>query len=559
MKNLMVKPDYAKSVMLIVCVFLLSMQGVQSQVVINELGIAPSCASCNAAGGGEFIELFNAGPCAADISCDVIVWTGLSGGGNPTGWTITIPSGTILAPCAYYVIGGSGLTPGASWSTCGIGGNPWNNPAGTVNLDISTSYNTGLQTCRPGNLVDTQGQVQLVDGTGTVITSVSYNNGNDLGSYPAFSQAPPGCTALNPINAPANASQDVTATFGGTAGKQHGIELRSDGIYYAIATAGTPGSANSTQLACTSSGVTPSNAGSNQTVCATTATLAGNTPASGTGTWSLVSGSGTITTPGSPTSGVTALGIGANVFQWTITLAGCGSSSSQVTITRVGPPTPANAGATQNVCGTTATLSGNTPGTGTGVWSLVSGTGTITTPGSPTSGVTGLSAGPNVFQWTISNSPCASSSAQVTINGGVSPSVSSSSGTPLNCRSVCTGQATVTASGGTGTLTYSWTPSGGTAATTPASLCAGNYTCTVTDNNGCTTTQVVAVTQPATSLSTTPGAITNVNCHGATTGAASISASGGTAGYTYSWTPSGGTGTSASGLGAGTYTCTVTD
>ena len=54
---------------------------------------------------------------------------------------------------------------------------------------------------------------------------------------------------------------------------------------------------------------TTSVAGPNQTVCATSATLAGNAPAAGTGTWTLISGTGTITTPSSPTSTVTALGL----------------------------------------------------------------------------------------------------------------------------------------------------------------------------------------------------------------------------------------------------------
>lgn len=42
----------------------------------------------------------------------------------------------------------------------------------------------------------------------------------------------------------------------------------------------------------------------------------------------------------------------------------------------------------------------------TGTWTLVSPTGTITTPSSPTSQVTGLAVGPNVFRWTVSNGPC---------------------------------------------------------------------------------------------------------------------------------------------------------
>jgi hypothetical protein len=80
--------------------------------------------------------------------------------------------------------------------------------------------------------------------------------------------------------------------------------------------------------------VTTSVAGPNQTVCgSTTATLAGNSSAApnGTGVWTLVSGAGTITTPTSPTSTVTGLGSGANVFRWTISNT-CGTSFSDVTI-----------------------------------------------------------------------------------------------------------------------------------------------------------------------------------------------------------------------------------
>src|SRR5262249_7705733 len=101
-------------------------------------------------------------------------------------------------------------------------------------------------------------------------------------------------------------------------------------------------------------------------------------------------------------------------------------------------------------------------------------------------------------------------------------------------------------------------PSGGTAATA-SSLAAGNYTCTITDANNCTTTQAVAITQPAAGLSTSISSQTNVNCFGNGTGAATINVSGGTAGYSYSWSPSGGTAATASSLAAGSYTCTVTD
>ena len=214
---------------------------------------------------------------------------------------------------------------------------------------------------------------------------------------------------------------------------------------------------------------TVSNAGTNQTVCSTSATLAGNTPTTGTGLWTLVSGTGTITTPSSPTSGVTGLGAGPNVFQWTISNAPCTPSSSQVTITNTGGPTTSAAGPDTSVCGTTYTMQGNTPTTGTGLWTLVSGTGTITTPSSPTSGVTGLGVGPNVFQWTISNAPCTPSSSQVTITGVASPTVSNAGTNQTVCSTSATlaGNTPTTGTGlwtlvsGTGTITTPSSPTSG--------------------------------------------------------------------------------------------------
>jgi uncharacterized protein (TIGR02145 family) len=97
---------------------------------------------------------------------------------------------------------------------------------------------------------------------------------------------------------------------------------------------------------------------------------------------------------------------------------GSPATSSAITMTVNAPPTTANAGADINpTCGvSTATLAGNTPTVGTGTWSVVSGAATITTPTSPTSGVTGLAVpGTATLRWTISNSPCAASTDDVVI------------------------------------------------------------------------------------------------------------------------------------------------
>lgn len=75
---------------------------------------------------------------------------------------------------------------------------------------------------------------------------------------------------------------------------------------------------------------------------------------------------------------------------------------------------------------------------------------------------------------------------------------------------------------------------GGTAATATG-LCAGTYTVTVADVNGCTATQTVSITA-ATSFTLTTTQ-TNVACFGGNTGTANVAVSGGTGPFSYSWLP----------------------
>jgi hypothetical protein len=158
------------------------------------------------------------------------------------------------------------------------------------------------------------------------------------------------------------------------------------------------------------------NAGTDQTICGTSSQLIGNNQGNGTGQWTLVSGNGQITNPGGSQTSVTSLGVGPNVFRWTITTGTCPASSDEITITGVSNPIAAFAGADQTICGTSASLTGNAPGQNTGTWSLVSGSGTIANPSSASTSVIGLGNGANVFRWTISNPPCNPTFDEITIN-----------------------------------------------------------------------------------------------------------------------------------------------
>jgi len=124
-----------------------------------------------------------------------------------------------------------------------------------------------------------------------------------------------------------------------------------------------------------------------------------------------------------------------------------------------------------------------------------------------------------------------------------------------NC-SAANGQASITASGGAGSFTYSWTPIGGTS-NIASSLPSGIYTVTVLDANNCLAqASQTVVNNPAPLASIT--SVTNVSCFGGSNASASVNVVGGTGPFTYTWLPSGGSGSLATGLTSGTYTVNIT-
>jgi hypothetical protein len=88
------------------------------------------------------------------------------------------------------------------------------------------------------------------------------------------------------------------------------------------------------------------------------------------------------------------------------------------------------------------------------------------------------------------------------------------------------------------------------------SLYSGTYYVTATDVNGCTDSSSVIVTQPNILIAIASG--TNLTCNSNNTGTVSVSVTGGTTPYNYSWS-NGATVYNNTGLSAGTYTITVTD
>ena len=129
--------------------------------------------------------------------------------------------------------------------------------------------------------------------------------------------------------------------------------------------------------------------------------------------------------------------------------------------------------------------------------------------------------------------------------------------TPLLCNGDGTGTASVVATGGSGTYTYSWSHNTALNSPNATGLQAGTYTVTVSDNNNCDYVDNITVTEP-TALSTVMS-MTPTSCNGYSDGSAMVIASGGVGSYSYTWLPSGGFDSLASGLAAGLYGVSVTD
>lgn len=277
-----------------------------------------------------------------------------------------------------------------------------------------------------------------------------------------------------------------------------------------------------------------SNAGSDQTITlpASSVSLAGSgTDAGGSiasYAWTQTSGpaGATISTPASAGTSVTALAQGVYVFTLTVTdnQGATATDNVQITVNAAAtanqPPT-ANAGADQTIALPTSTVS--LTGTGTDsdgtiasyAWTKQSGPtgGTIATPGTANTSITGLIQGVYVFTLTVTDNKGAQTSdnIQVTVNAASVPVDQAPVVNAGTNQTITLPTSTVSLSGtatdADGTIaTYSWTKASGPAIgamSTPSAvntnvtgLLQGVYvfTLTATDNQGVKTSANVQVT-----------------------------------------------------------------
>ncbi|MBI2967479.1 MAG: SprB repeat-containing protein, partial [Bacteroidetes bacterium] len=186
-----------------------------------------------------------------------------------------------------------------------------------------------------------------------------------------------------------------------------------------------------------------------------------------------------------------ATGLVAGTYSLSVT--GTDGCLKTFTVSVTEPAAPLSSSSSQNNVScfggsngtTTVTAAGGTPAY-TYLWNN----------GQTTSTATGLIAGN--YTVTITDANTCTTTAAFTITEPVILS-STSSQTNVYCFGGSNGTATVTAAGGT--LTYSYLWNNGQTTSTATGLNAGNYTVTITDAKGCTTTSIVSITQPAAALS----------------------------------------------------------
>jgi gliding motility-associated-like protein len=418
----------------------------------------------------------------------------------------------------------SGGTAGYTYTWSPVGGN------GTT----ASGLNAGTYTC---NVTDANGcttsstavvsQPTPVSLSGSSTTSVSCNSGSD------------GTATANASGG--NPSYTYTwSPIGGNGATASGLPAGNYTCNISDAT-GCPASVALTIVEPTVVAVTPSS----------TPALCGQS--NGVGSVSASGGSGSYTYTWSPAGGNASTASGLPAGNYTCTVADGNNCTQQV------PITIANTGGPTASITSTSSVSCNGMPTGSATAQGNGGTGTYTYTWSPTGGnnatASNLPAG--TYTCTIADGNNCTTTTVVTIAEPAAALSAAPAATSVTCNGGATGSASVTVSGGTAGYTYTWSPSGGNASTASA-LTAGNYTCDITDANGCTTNTTVTITEP-TAVSLGVASTTTITCNAGNNGAASVNAAGGIPAYTYTWAPAGGNGATASGLTTGSYTCTMSD
>lgn len=392
----------------------------------------------------------------------------VSDGVGPYTWQETIaPSSTPITnqtqcqSCGYTWFFGTCLNGATPVTTCNTPGGLQNFATGTT---ITPSANFPIQ------VTDNSGTTYLINSAGsltacsanpcpTLTTSItSQTNVNCFGGSTGSASVSAG-NGTSPYIYTWTPGGNNSATQNGLTAGNYTVNIIDD--------AGCPGTIN--VIITQPSAALDATVNTTPTGCGTSTGQATAVVSGGTSNYTFVWSNSSSTT-------ATTSGLSAGAGSVTITDAlGC-QIIRNFTITTPGAPTLVISNIIGVLCSTSTNGAASVAASG--------GTNPLTylwTPsGESTPTATGLSAGNNTI--TVTDATGCSASEIVNIPAPT-PIVLSETITPTNCGEAI-GSIAVNASGGTGILTYTWTPNAGSGATI-SNLIGGMYDLTVTDDNGC--------------------------------------------------------------------------
>ena len=170
---------------------------------------------------------------------------------------------------------------------------------------------------------------------------------------------------------------------------------------------------------------------------------------------------------------------------------------------------------------------------------------------------------PGTYHVEVTDSLGCTDTAEVIITGPTLLTSSIIDTVHILCFGVASGEAEVSASGGTIGLgyTYLWNDPSGETLPRLTNVPAGDYKVYITDSNNCVDSSEVTITEPAEAVNSSITDTTHALCKGDCNGGAIVTPSGGVGNYTYDWydAPGGITDSTIINLCPGTYNVRTTD
>ncbi|MCX7861763.1 MAG: PKD domain-containing protein, partial [Bacteroidales bacterium] len=409
----------------------------------------------------------------------------------------------------------------------------WNNGQTTATINVTPSQTTSyMVTVTAGNGCTLTDQITV-----NVIVPPQANAGQDANvcahSY-TLQATPTVGTGTWTYNGPG------TANFTNINNPNATVTVSTDGLYQFIWTETNNGCTSKDTVVIRFTTQPTANAGNDITVCQLNTSL-NAIPSVGTGTWTQISGPGTLNfaNVNNPQTSINTTTQGSYILQWTEDNGyGC-TSNDIVNVTLWQQPT-ANAGIFDSICSLTYPNMNAIPSVGQGTWSQLSGPGAsqFTNIHSATSSVTVSQYGIYQFIWTENNNGCISSDTVIKIFNYIPTSTFTV--TPINCFQDV---ATVTFTGMVDSaVVYNW--NFGNANVINGSN-GGPYQINFSQNGNfpisLTVSQHGCVSNPTTIIVNNPPLLQvslqkqDISCFGAMDGKIYTTVTGGTPPYSYHW------------------------